>query len=133
MEKPHLYSFLFALLLLLGDAIFVSITTPLYALNLDLLGYFFILLLINYAHRFPAKEETARREVSLRRVLAGERMLKKEQKSDFSSRFIFLQSLPTAIKMLLEYVNVGLLIGILIAYLLPVFQGQVLQQWRYWS
>lgn len=132
-EKPHLYNFFFALLLLLGDVIFVSITTPLYALNLDLLGYFFILLLINYSYRFHAKEKTARREVSLRRVLAGERILRKEQKSDFSSRFIFLQSLPTTIKVLLEYVNVGLLIGILIAYLFPIFQGQILQQWRYWS
>ena len=31
----------------------------------------------------------------------------------------------------LEYLNVVLLLGVLVAYLFPVFQGQVLQQWWY--
>ncbi len=132
-EKDHHYHFFFFLLLLVGDILFSIISTPLYALNLDLLAYCIFLLLLNHAYQLPKEKETLKKEISLRRVLAGERILKKEKKSDFLSFFHFLQGLPKNIERLFEYSNVGLLIGILVAYLLPIFQWQVLQQRRYRS
>ena len=91
-------------------------------MNLDLLAYCIFLLLLNHAYQLPKEKEPLKKEISLRRDLAGERILKKEKKSDFLSFFHFLQGLPKNIERLFEYSNVGLLIGILVAYLLPIFQ-----------
>lgn len=111
---------------------------PLYALNIDLLLYACFLGALSYGFSMSLPEKVpSRREVSLRRILAGERILpnKADQKrqSVFLSFVSFLQEIPSQIKRLLEYLNVMLLVGILISYLLPLFQGMVVPQLWYWT
>ncbi len=137
-EKEQQHYFFFALLLGLWDAVFMSIAMPLYALNIDLLLYAGFLGALSYGLSLTLPAEVPlRREVSLRRILAGERILptKADQKkqSVFFSFARFLQEIPAEIKHLLEYLNVLLLIGILISYLLPFFQGMVVPQLWYWT
>lgn len=124
------------MLLAFGDLLFLSFSVPLLALNLDLFFCGILLLMLSFAERFlPLPEPSLRRELSLRRILAGERILspeKKEKKQIFRSWFAFLHQMPIFARALLEYLNVALLIGVLFAYLVPMFQGIQVQQWRYW-
>lgn len=135
MENEVHYAFFFAVLLAFGEVLYLSLANPLLSLSLDLFFCGILLLMLSVAERFlPPAEPSLRREVSLRRVLAGERLLspqKKEKKLIFRSWFAFLYQMPPFTKVLLEYLNVGLLIGILIADLVPVFQNIRVQQWRY--
>lgn len=137
-EKEHQHYFFFVLLLTLWDAIFMSIPISLYALNIDLLLYATFLGVLSYAFSLSLPEDSSpRSEVSLRRILAGERILdnKSDQKktSAFLSLAKFLKLIPSEIKCLLEYLNVVLLIAVLIAYLVPFFQGTVVPQLWYWT
>lgn len=111
---------------------------PLYALNIDLLCYACFLCFLNYGFSLSLSENSSlRNEPSLRRILAGERILSKkadQKKQSVSLSFAkFLQEIPSEIKYLLEYLNVVLLIGVLVSYLLPFFQGMVVPQLWYWT
>lgn len=136
-EKKYFHYFLFSLFFTIGVIIYLLFDTPLYALNMDLLFYLIIMLIFSIASYSSSEKENTdpAKEVSLRRVLAGEKILKKEKKkkSLFVLWFSLFKEMPLELKYLLEIVNVFLLIWILVAYLLPVFQLNPLQQWRYWS
>ncbi len=126
------------MLLGVGNAVFMSISIPLYALNIDLLLYALFLLILSTAFsRVAADRAFPKKEISLRRVLAGEKILpskaSQHQRSVFSLFAQLFQELPLTLRYLLEYLNVALLLGVLIAYLFPLFQGSVLPQLWYWT
>ena len=132
MDSKYQYYFFFFLFLAFLRALFVSVNGGLQALNLDLGICFVLLLCLDYSKSSPQKNLEASRNVSLRRVLAGERILgKKNRLTLMHSGILFFKELPMKLWNFLEYLNVVLLLGVLVAYLFPVFQGQVLQQWWY--
>lgn len=131
-DSKYQYYFFFFLFLAFLRALFVSVNGGLQALNLDLGICFVLLLCLDYSKSSPQKNLEASRKVSLRRVLAGERILgKKNRLTLMHSGILFFKELPMKLWNFLEYLNVVLLLGVLVAYLFPVFQGQVLQQWWY--
>ena len=70
-------------------------------------------------------------------MLAWEKILanrKEENKIPFIKTFSeFVHDTPELVKYLLEYLNVVLLIGVLLAYLIPLFQWKALPQVWYWG
>lgn len=137
-SKDYQYYFLFSIFLLLLDAVYLNIPSALYALDVDLLIYMLVMWILSYAlAHYSKKEIPIRREISLRRVLAGEKILearKKEIKIPLIQTFAwFVHETPTIIKYLSEYVNVILLLWIVIAYLIPIFQWKIVpQMWYRW-
>lgn len=134
--KEYVYYFYFALLFWVGFFIFSSLPTPLYGFNAVLLLLLVVMVSIDAAQMVPDKQQTEPKKISLRRILAWEKVLTQKSKKESSLRkriFWIIKKRPSLIDYLLEYVNVGLLIGVLVTYLLPFFQGQPLQQRWYRS
>ena len=119
------------------DVIFINVKFPLYALDIDLLVYLFVMIFLSYALKhYVDKPVLQKREISLRRVLAWEKILankKDENKIPLIKTLSdFVHFTPDLVKYLLEYLNVVLLIGVLLAYLIPLFQWNSLPETWYW-
>ena len=135
-KKDYEYYFFLSIFICILDILFLSIPNQLYALDINLLVYLCVLGILSYAlATYRPKEPELRREISLRRVLAWEKILESRKKANqtpalqkFSE---FVHNTPLLIKYLLEYINVILLIGIILAYLIPIFQWKTLPQMRY--
>ena len=137
-DRKYLYYFYFFILLGVLDVIFMNIHYPLYAIDIDLAVYLFVMVVLCYAlAQYDDKPVIQKREISLRRVLAWEKILanrKEENKIPFIKTFSeFVHDTPELVKYLLEYLNVVLLIGVLLAYLIPLFQWKALPQVWYWG
>jgi hypothetical protein len=66
-----LYYFYYFILLGILDVIFINIEFPLYALDVDLAVYLFVMVFLCYAlANYVDKPVIQKREISLRRVLA---------------------------------------------------------------
>lgn len=105
--------------------------TLLYALDFAMLVYGAALGILTYARLHTHLAPTRTKEISLRRVLAGEKILQKTKVDPFNflkNFFNSLKELPLFLHYLLEYVNVGLLISVLISYLYALFGEQPLHQ-----
>ena len=136
-DRKYLYYFYYFILLWILDVIFIHVKYPLYALDIDLVVYLFVMLFLSYAlSHYVDKPVIQKREISLRRVLAWEKILanrKEENKIPFIKTLSdFVHFTPDLVKYLLEFLNVALLIGVLLAYLIPLFQWKFLPQTRYW-
>ena len=133
-EKKHYYHFLY-LAILFG--LFIVLNTSerlLLMFNVDLLLYAWILALTTYIPIFAATAPTWQKQLSLRRVLAGEKILVRGETDSLAgikSFFQWFAKLPEYLPYGLEYLNVILLIGLLASYLIPLFQGQLVGQLRY--
>ena len=136
-DRKYLYYFYFFILLGILDVIFINVKFPLYALDIDLLVYLFVMIFLSYALKhYVDKPVLQKREISLRRVLAWEKILankKDENKIPLIKTLSdFVHFTPDLVKYLLEYLNVVLLIGVLLAYLVPLFQWNPLPETWYW-
>ncbi len=133
-EKKHYYHFLY-LAILFG--LFIVLNTSerlLLMFNVDLLLYAWILALTTYIPIFAATAPNWQKQLSLRRILAGEKILvrgKIDSLAGIKSFFQWFAKLPEYLPYGLEYLNVILLIGLLASYLIPLFQGQLVGQLRY--
>jgi hypothetical protein len=95
------------------------------------------MIFLSYALKhYVDKPVLQKREISLRRVLAWEKILankKDENKIPLIKTLSdFVHFTPDLVKYLLEYLNVVLLIGVLLAYLIPLFQWNSLPETWYW-
>jgi hypothetical protein len=93
----------------------MNVQYPLYAIDVDLGIYLIVMLVLSYAlAHYEDKPVIQKREISLRRVLAGEKILankKKEDKIPFIKTLSdFVHNTPELVKYLLEYLNVVLLL-----------------------
>jgi hypothetical protein len=96
------------------------------------------MVLLAYAlSHYVDKPAIQKREISLRRILAWEKILshkKDEDKIPFMRTVSeFVRNTPELVKYLLEYLNVVLLVWLLLAYLIPLFQWKELPQMWYWA
>ena len=138
-DRKYLYYFYYFILLGILDVIFINIEFPLYAIDVDLAVYLIVMIFLCYAlANYVDKPVIQKREISLRRVLAWEKILankKDENKIPFIKVFSdFVHNTPELVKYLLEYLNVALLVWVLLAYLIPLFQGKPLpQMWYRWG
>ena len=138
-DRKYLYYFYFFILLWILDVIFINIEFPLYAIDVDLAVYLIVMLVLCYAlSKYEDRPVIQKREISLRRVLAWEKILankKEENKIPFIKVFSdFVHNTPELVKYLLEYLNVALLVWVLLAYLIPLFQWNPLpQMWYRWG
>ena len=137
-DRKYLYYFYFFLFVWVLDVLFLNIEYPLYALDVDFFVYLMVIALLSYALScYSDRPILQKREISLRRVLAWEKILanrKKEEKVPFIKTLSdFVHDTPELVKYLLEYLNVVLLVWLLLAYLIPLFQWKQLPQVWYWS
>lgn len=135
-EKKHYYNFIY-FTLLFGLFLILKIDDNLLVmLNIDLLVYAGVLALITYAPQFASLTPMRQKQLSLRRLLAGEKMLTPTKVDPFwklKTFFLELSETPKYLAYGLEYLNVILLIWLLASYLVPLFQGQLVGQLRYWT
>jgi len=135
-KKDYEYYFFLSIFVCILNLIYLSISSHLYALDIDLCVYLVVMVILSYAlANYREREVPLRREISLRRVLAWEKILENRKKQNqtpllqiFSE---FVHNTPTLVKYLLEYINVILLIGIILAYLIPLFSWKALPQMWY--
>lgn len=136
--KPiYQYYFYLSIFLAILDIPFLLWSNPLYAMDLDSLFYLILLSTFSYiVCHLPRQKSWRRREVSLRRVLAGEKVLEANKKPEilfYDTVANFVKETPDYIKNLFEILGVSLLIWVLITYLMPLFKWEVIPQMRYWA
>ena len=135
-EKKHYYNFIY-FTLLFGLFLILKIDDNLLVmLNIDLLVYAGALALITYAPQFASSTPMRQKQLSLRGILAGEKILTPTKVDPFlklKTFFLELSETPKYLAYGLEYLNVILLIWLLASYLVPLFQGQLVGQLRYWT
>lgn len=137
-DRKYLYYFYYFILLGILDVIFINVKFHLYAFDIDLAVYLWVMVLLAYAlSHYVDKPAIQKREISLRRILAWEKILshkKDENKIPFMRTVSeFVRNTPELVKYLLEYLNVVLLVWLLLAYLIPLFQWKELPQMWYWA
>ncbi|MDO4713818.1 MAG: hypothetical protein Q4B28_04135 [bacterium] len=135
-DEEYYYGFWFLALLMLMYMVFGIYDDVLPMLNLNMLLYLGVLAVLVYADQRKLLPFVKKREVSLRRVLAGERLLVKEKSDPLQFLKVFLEKvkvLPVFLQYLLEYLNLALLLGVLVSFLLPLFQGERVSQVWYWT
>lgn len=135
-DEEYYYGFWFLVLLMLMYMVFGIYDDVLPMLNLNMLLYLGVLAVLVYADQRKLLPFVKKREVSLRRVLAGERLLVKEKSDPLQFLKVFLEKvkvLPVFLQYLLEYLNLALLLGVLVSFLLPLFQGERVSQVWYWT
>lgn len=135
-EKDQYYSQLLLGLSLSIRCVFAIQEQTMYGFTFSLINITIALSLLNYAlaYTFPAPPK--KREISLRRVLAGERILQPEKPDPLLRWKDFIRDLkesPGFLHSCLEYLNLFLLLGILVSYILPLLGGTPFHQLRYWT
>lgn len=128
--------FYFLLMLLVMYGILSLIESRLWAFDLNLAFWWGILWGLFSLKYLPDEKYSREEKISLRRVLAGERILKRQEKAAFASLFNFLRSLkilPHFLQKALEWINVGLLIGVLSSYLWDWFHQAYVSAFAYWT
>lgn len=134
-EKEQYYSTLLLIVMLSVRAIFALQERTMYGFTFSLINITLALALLNYALHYTFPAPIKKREISLRRILAGERILQPEKPDPFLRRKDFIKDLkesPNFLHTSLEYLNLFLLLGVLISYILPLFWGEPFHQLRYW-
>lgn len=85
--------------------------------------------------RPPSKEQI--KQISVRRILAGERILEKNDTSTshtYKRVYMFLDQMPKYIKYMIEWLTLLILLIAIISYLQSIGNAQWwLHQWLYWS
>jgi hypothetical protein len=114
-DRKYLYYFYYFILLGILDVIFINVKFHLYAFDIDLAVYLWVMVLLAYAlSHYVDKPAIQKREISLRRILAWEKILshkKDEDKIPFMRTVSeFVRNTPELVKYLLEYLNVVLLV-----------------------
>ena len=104
--------------------IFAIQNNTMYGFTFGLINISLALILLAYALTYTFKAPPAKREISLRRILAGEKILQKEKPDPFQRWKDFIRDLkesPRFLHSCIEYLNLFLLLGVIISYLLPLF------------
>lgn len=133
-ELEKYLSFLISLLVIYG--IFSLVDHTLWAFDLSLGIWGGILCGLFSLKYLPTPKTNMQEKISVRRILAGERILKKEKKTDFQWFFDFLrwlQTLPLFLQRALEWINVLLLVWVLSSYLWDWFHQAYVSAFAYWT
>ena len=133
-EKDQYYGQLLLILMLSVRGIFAIQDNTMYGFTFGLINISLALILLAYALSYSFKAPPAKREISLRRILAGEKILQKEKPDPFQLWKDFIRDLkesPRFLHSCIEYLNLFLLLGVIVCYLLPLFWGNPFPQLRY--
>ena len=136
-DRKYLYYFYYFILIGVLDVVYINMQFPLYAFGVDLFIYLVVIAFLCYAlSRYVDKPAIQKREISLRRILAWEKILAHRMEENkipiMKTLSDFVHDTPELVKYLLEYLNVVLLLWVLLAYLIPLFQWKALPQVWYW-
>lgn len=134
-NHEYYYGFWFLVLMMLMYLVLHLDSDFLLTLNVNLLFYLGILSVLVYAYQRKLTPFIKKREISLRRVLAWERILAPEKPDPLQFLKKFLEKikvLPVFLQYLLEYLNVVLFLGVLVSFLWHVFQWLPVHQFWYW-
>lgn len=133
-EKDQYYGQLLLILICSIRGVFAIQDNTMYGFTFGLINVLLALLLLSYALSYTFKTPSTKREISLRRVLVWEKILQKEKPDPFQWRKDFIRDLkesPHFLHSSIEYLNLFLLLGVIVSYLLPLFWGNPFPQLRY--
>lgn len=131
-EEKH---FFFLLLLLVEYGILSWVDPLLYGFDIGLYFWTVILTLFVYIFSLPTPQRPFDKQISIRRVLAGEKIIKREKidrREEFLAFLRNFKELPSSFSYGLEYLNVIFLVGVLVTYLWWWVVELPIPQFAYW-